>query len=105
MTTWYVARERAHPASWLAALPAPWRGVIIDALRAGLATTLGGHAGRPPEWCLLVVVMARTGQKFHARVFEERLAELERTPGGPYVLINTDIVPVGEEGKRSSRGA
>lgn len=70
---------------------------LIDSLRAGLVEAPGVGLAAPQIGVPLRVVLIQDPPEFHTRVSEERLVELERTPVEPYVLINPEIEPVGDE--------
>jgi peptide deformylase len=70
---------------------------LIDALRAGLVESPGVGLAAPQIGVPYRVVLVQDPPEFHTRVPEERLAELERTPVEPYVLINPEIERVGDE--------
>jgi peptide deformylase len=72
-------------------------GGVIDALHTGLAEAPGVGLAAPQIGVPLRVVLIQDPPQFHTRVPEERLAELERTPVEPYVLINPEIERVGDE--------
>jgi peptide deformylase len=70
---------------------------VIDALRAGLVEAPGVGLAAPQIGVPWRVVLIQDPPEFHTRVSEERLAELKRTPVAPYVLINPEIEPLGDE--------
>jgi len=77
---------------------------LIDALRAGLEATPGVGLAAPQIGVASRVILVQDPAAFHARVTPERLAELERTPVEPYVLINPEIERVGNEGRSFFEG-
>ncbi len=70
---------------------------LIDALRAALDAAPGVGLAAPQIGVGLRVVLVQDPAEFQARVSEERLAELERTPLEPYVLVNPEIEKLGDE--------
>jgi peptide deformylase len=70
---------------------------LIDALRAGLEAAPGVGLAAPQVGVGLRVVLVQDPAQFQARVPEPRLAELERSPVEPYVLINPEIERLGDE--------
>jgi peptide deformylase len=69
---------------------------VIDALEAGLVEAPGVGLAAPQIGVPWRVVLVQDPPEFHTRVSEARLAELERTPVEPYVLINPEIERVGD---------
>jgi peptide deformylase len=78
-------------------LTSPKLGELIEVLRAGLVETPGVGLAAPQIGVSLRVALIQDPPQFHARVSEDRLAELERTAVEPYILINPEIEPVGDE--------
>ncbi|MDQ1376729.1 MAG: peptide deformylase [Acidimicrobiaceae bacterium] len=78
-------------------LTSPKLGELIEVLRAGLVETPGVGLAAPQVGVSLRVALIQDPPQFHARVSEDRLAELERTAVEPYILINPEIEPVGDE--------
>jgi peptide deformylase len=78
-------------------LGSPKLAELIDALRTGLIEAPGVGLAAPQIGVSLRVVLVQDPPEFHTRVSENRLADLERTSVEPYVLINPEIEPVGEE--------
>lgn len=70
---------------------------LIEALRAGLEQTPGVGLAAPQIGVARRVVLVQDPASFQARVSEARLAELERTPVEPYVLINPEIEAIGTQ--------
>jgi peptide deformylase len=70
---------------------------VIAALRGGLEAVPGVGLAAPQLGVPLRVVLVQDPLAFQARVPEGRLAELERSPVEPYVLINPDVVRIGDE--------
>ncbi|MDQ1393237.1 MAG: peptide deformylase [Acidimicrobiaceae bacterium] len=91
-----VLRRNAHPVD-PDKLTSPKLAELIDALRVGLVEAPGVGLAAPQIGVSLRVVLVQDPPEFHARVPEDRLAELERTPVAPYVLINPEVEAVGEE--------
>jgi peptide deformylase len=79
------------------AIGSPELAGLIAALEAGLAEAGGVGLAAPQIGVPLRVVLVQDPPQFLARVPEARLAELERTPVEPYVLINPEIERVGDE--------
>ncbi|HEX3541940.1 MAG TPA: peptide deformylase [Acidimicrobiales bacterium] len=84
-----VVDERAIGSAELAGL--------VAALHAGLAVTPGVGLAAPQIGVGWRVVLVQDPAVFQARVSPERLAQLEREPVEPYILINPEIEPVGPE--------
>lgn len=70
---------------------------LIERLRCGLVDDPGVGLAAPQIGVPWRVVLIQDPPEFHTRVSEERLAELERTPVEPYVLINPEIESIGDE--------
>jgi peptide deformylase len=79
------------------AIGSPELAALVDALRAGLVAAPGVGLAAPQIGVPLRVVLVQDPAEFQARVSEERLAELERTPVEPYVLINPELERVGDD--------
>jgi len=72
-------------------------GAVIAALQAGLTEVPGVGLAAPQLGIPLRVVLIQDPPQYLTRVPEERLAELERSPVEPYVLINPEIERIGDE--------
>lgn len=80
-----------------AAIGSPEMAALIDALVAGLEESPGVGLAAPQIGVPLRVVLVQDPPEYHARLSEGRLAELEREPVAPYVLINPELEAVGDE--------
>ena len=70
---------------------------VIAALHAGLAVTPGVGLAAPQIGVGWRVALVQDPAVFQAHVAPERLAELEREPVEPYILINPEIEPAGPQ--------
>jgi peptide deformylase len=70
---------------------------LIAALEAGLLEAPGVGLAAPQIGVARRVILVQDPAEFQVHVSPERLAERERTPVAPYILINPEVDPVGTE--------
>ncbi len=91
-----VLRHASHPVD-PGTIGSPELEELIAALRAGLVETPGVGLAAPQLGVPLRVVLIQDPAEYLATVPEETLTDLERTAIEPYVLINPEIEPVGDD--------